>query len=131
MEIKKRTTYALVLALVLVTSFYMLGSTSEDNNRESSADGIQAARTYIAAYNEADDSKRAAMISQSFHEDGLIYTPTRELNKAGLEDMTADFHKGYFMEIVGEVDSHHNYLSFRWKYSEKNGGECYSKKPVL
>ncbi|MBO1413279.1 nuclear transport factor 2 family protein [Streptomyces sp. FH025] len=91
------------------------------------SDLTDLAGRYIAIWNEADDGKRAAAISELFTADATYTDPLAEV--AGHEGIGAviagarDMFKGLDFKVLGEADSHHDITRFRWELVPSGGGE--------
>ena len=116
----------LFLFTILISSLSSLNTIPQGTGGDFVDTAKKSARDYIAAYNEEDPKVKEQLLSTSFSDDGKVFTPTRELDKNGLRDMVKDSHKEYEMEIVGNVDVHHKYLTFKWRYTETSSGESWS-----
>ncbi|MEU7040731.1 nuclear transport factor 2 family protein [Streptomyces varsoviensis] len=85
------------------------------------------AHRYIAIWNEPDDGKRAAAISELFIADATYTDPLSEVRGhegiGALIAGTRDQFKGLDFKILGDIDAHHNIARFQWELVPADGGE--------
>jgi hypothetical protein len=81
--------------------------------------------TYLAAWNESDAGRRAALIEQVWSADGrLIDPPLAAEGRAGISDMAAALHgqfPGHRFRRASGVDTHHDQLRFAWELVAPDG----------
>lgn len=81
--------------------------------------------TYVAAWAEADESRRWQLLERVWAEDG-VYTDAL-LHIEGREALTkamADFQErrpGEFFELISTIDYHHNLIRFLWRWCRTDG----------
>ena len=81
--------------------------------------------TYLAAYSEADETTRSALVEQAFAADGeLIDPPIDGRGHQGVSDMMAAVQGHYadhtFKRVSG-VDEHHGYARYAWELLAPDG----------
>jgi hypothetical protein len=81
--------------------------------------------TYMAAWNEADASKRAKLIERCWAADGLYCDPMSDgRGRDALEGFIAGMHAqqpGAKIEMASGIDQHHNQVRFAWAFIDKDG----------
>lgn len=74
--------------------------------------------TYIAAWNEEDETKRADLIRKCWAETGTYVDPMADVyGRDALSELIAGFHKqmpGARIAVTTGIDQHHNELRFGW-----------------
>ncbi|MFB6819299.1 nuclear transport factor 2 family protein [Streptomyces sp. NPDC056347] len=91
------------------------------------SDLTDLAEGYIAIWNEADDTKRAAAIADLFTADAVYTDPLADVQ--GHEGIGAvigaarDQFKGFEFKVLGTVDTNHNIARFQWELVPAGGGE--------
>jgi SnoaL-like domain len=80
---------------------------------------------YLAAWNEADPARRAALIEQVWAADGrLIDPPLAAEGHAGIGDMAAALQAqfpGHQFRRASGIDAHHGQLRFAWQLVGPDG----------
>lgn len=91
------------------------------------SDLTELAGRYIAIWNEADETKRAAAISALFTADATYTDPLADVQgHDGIGAVIAgarDQFKGFEFKILGEVDANHHIARFQWELVPDGGGE--------
>jgi hypothetical protein len=91
------------------------------------SDLTDLAGRYIAAWNEADASKRAAAISEVFTADATYTDPLADVQgHEGIGAVLAgaqEQFKGFEFRVLGDVDENHNIGRFQWELVPAGGGE--------
>jgi hypothetical protein len=74
--------------------------------------------TYIDAWNEEDESKRAELIAKCWSESGTYTDPMADVRgRDALSELIAGFHKqmpGASIDVTTGIDQHHNQIRFGW-----------------
>ncbi len=86
--------------------------------------------TYLAAWNETDPARRAALIDSVWAADGrLTDPPLAAEGRSGIGDMAsalqAQFPGHRFRRATG-IDAHHNHLRFGWELVGPDGSVALS-----
>ena len=88
-------------------------------------DAAQVVATYGAAWNEADEAKRRALLEAAWAEDGVYLDPMgRADGREALVAHIGGFHQmmpGHRIDMVSGVDEHDGYLRFAWKMVDPDG----------
>ncbi|MGR8012188.1 nuclear transport factor 2 family protein [Streptomyces hypolithicus] len=91
------------------------------------SDLTDLATRYIAIWNEADQDKRAAAISDLYTPDATYTDPLANVQgHDGIGAVIAgarDQFKGFDFKILGDADTHNNVSRFRWELVPSSGGE--------
>ncbi len=81
--------------------------------------------TYLAAWNETDPTRRAALVERAWATDGrLIDPPLTAEGHAGISDMAAALHAqfpGHVFRRASGIDTHHEQLRFAWELVAPDG----------
>jgi hypothetical protein len=81
--------------------------------------------TYLAAWNEPDATRWAALIEQVWSADGrLIDPPLAAEGRAGISGMAAALHgqfPGHRFRRASGIDTHHDQLRFAWELVAPDG----------
>ena len=85
---------------------------------------------YIAVWHEQDAERRRKRIAELWVEDGVQFTRSREIRGyQALEERVEAAHEefvktgGFVFRQSGDVNEHHNALTFRWEMVPFTGGE--------
>jgi hypothetical protein len=74
---------------------------------------------YIAAWNETDDAKRAALLQKCWAESATYTDPMADVSgRDGLDGLITGFHgqmPGASIQITSGIDEHHGRIRFGWK----------------
>jgi hypothetical protein len=86
--------------------------------------------TYLAAWNEPDAGRRAALIAQSWAPDGQLTDPPIDgSGRAGITEMMSALHTHYaghqFRRTSG-IDTHHTFARFSWELVAPDGSVAIS-----
>jgi hypothetical protein len=88
----------------------------------STADTVNA---YMAAWNEADENKRKALVEQCWADDGLYCDPVSEgRGREALLKIIAGMHAqqaGARIDLTSAIDQHHNQVRFAWSFVGADG----------
>jgi len=80
---------------------------------------------YIAAWNESDQERRRALVSETFTEDARYLDPLVASDGAdGIEAMIAGVqgaYPGHVFRLVSGPDAHHDRVRFTWQLHGENG----------
>lgn len=80
---------------------------------------------YLAAWCEADGSKRKALIEQCWSADGLYCDPVADgRGRDALDGFIAGMHTqqpGAKIEMTSGIDQHHNQIRFAWAFVGADG----------
>ncbi|GGS25384.1 isomerase [Streptomyces aureoverticillatus] len=91
------------------------------------SDLTELAGRYIAVWNEPDQHKRAAAISELFTADATYTDPLADVRgHEGIGAVIAgarEQFQGFDFKILGEVDAHHHIARFQWELVPAGGGE--------
>jgi hypothetical protein len=88
-------------------------------------DAAEAVNTYGAAWNEADEDKRRALLDRSWSDDGRYMDPTAQAD--GRDALLAHISgframmPGHTIDMTSDVDVHNNVFRFAWIM--RNGNE--------
>lgn len=81
--------------------------------------------TYLAAWTEPDDARRATMIDRAWAVDGrLIDPPLAGEDHDGISDMAKtmqSLYPGHTFRRTSGIDAHHEYLRFSWELRDAKG----------
>ncbi len=98
-------------------------------NRQKQEDLHQFAERYLAVYNEADPERRRQGIAELWTEDGVQFTPSREIRgrQALFERISVNYEtfvkaQGLLFR-AGNVEEHHNAVKLNWEMLPAQGGE--------
>lgn len=87
----------------------------------------EAVTTYAAAWAEADEDKRRALLEECWAPDGLYLDPSaRAEGREALARHIGGFRQTFAdhrIEMTSGVDAHDGYLRFAWKMIGPDGGE--------
>jgi hypothetical protein len=79
----------------------------------------QVVDTYLSAWNERDEQRRAELIEVAWTPDGeLVDPPIAGEGHSGISDVAAAMHEhypGHRFRRASEVDAHHDRLRFAWE----------------
>lgn len=84
-------------------------------------------RAYIAAWAEADEGKRRALLEKGWEDSGIYSDPTGET--VGREALIRHIGKflrrypGHRILFTSAVDAHHNKLRFAWALAKPDGSK--------
>jgi hypothetical protein len=74
---------------------------------------------YIAAWNETDEAKRAALIEKCWADAGTYTDPLADVSgREALDTLIVGFHQqmpGGRIAVSSAIDEHHNRIRFGWK----------------
>jgi len=80
---------------------------------------------YIATWNEADDERRRALISDTWTDDASYLDPMLQgEGRNGIDAMIAAVQErfpGHRFRRTGEVESHHDRVRFSWELAPEEG----------
>jgi len=80
---------------------------------------------YIATWNEADDERRRALISDTWTDDASYLDPMLQgEGRNGIDAMIAAVQErfpGHRFRRIGEVESHHDRVRFSWELAPEDG----------
>ena len=80
---------------------------------------------YIAAWNEADEARRQALIADTWTESAYYVDPVLQgEGRDGIGTMIAGVQErfpGHRFRRTGEVESHHDRLRFTWELASEQG----------
>ncbi len=83
----------------------------------------ETVETYLAAWNERDETKRNALLERCWAEDGAYTDPISDVKgRAALSALIAGFQAqmpGATIGLISRIDEHHGRIRFGWKL---NGG---------
>jgi hypothetical protein len=81
--------------------------------------------SYIAAWNEADQERRRALVAETFTDDARYLDPLVAGDGAdGIEAMIAGVqgaYPGHVFKLVSGPDAHHDRVRFTWQLHGENG----------
>jgi hypothetical protein len=83
------------------------------------------AEQYIAAWNETDDTRRNALLTQCWADNGVYVDPNVEVT--GREALSRRIKEvqggrpGAYLEFMSGTDAHHNVLRFLWRLVRADG----------
>lgn len=81
--------------------------------------------TYLAAWNETDQSQRAALIERAWAANGrLIDPPLTAEGHGGIDEMAATMQQhfpGHHFRRTSGIDTHHDHLRFAWELVSPEG----------
>jgi hypothetical protein len=79
----------------------------------------------MAAWNEADENKRKALVEQCWADDGLYCDPVSEgRGRDALLQIIAGMHAqqaGARIDLTSGIDQHHNQVRFAWSFIGADG----------
>ncbi|GGO59830.1 nuclear transport factor 2 family protein [Streptomyces lasiicapitis] len=91
------------------------------------SDLTELAGRYIAVWNEPDQAKRAAAISELFTAEATYTDPLADVQgHEGIGAVIAgarDQFKGFDFRVLGDVDANHHIVRFQWELVPASGGE--------
>ncbi|MER5299435.1 MULTISPECIES: nuclear transport factor 2 family protein [Streptomyces] len=91
------------------------------------SDLTELAGRYIAVWNEPDQAKRAAAISELFTAEATYTDPLADVQgHEGIGAVIAgarDQFKGFDFRVLGDVDANHHIARFQWELVPASGGE--------
>jgi hypothetical protein len=80
---------------------------------------------YGASWNEADESKRRALLELSWADDGVFQDPRdRAEGREALLALIAGFRQvfaGGSINLTSNIDEHHGQFRFTWRIDDKDG----------
>ena len=80
---------------------------------------------YLAAWNEADEAKRAAILDRCWSAAGTYTDPLADVSgREALAQTVSAFHKqmpGASIALASGIDEHHGRIRFAWKVVTKEG----------
>ena len=81
--------------------------------------------TYLAMWNETDESRRAGFIEQAWEANGRYVDPVLEAEgHSALSTMVASVHDrfpGQRFRRTSGIDAHHDSVRFAWELASENG----------
>jgi SnoaL-like protein len=81
--------------------------------------------TYIASWNEGDETRRRALVAEAFADDARYLDPL--MSGEGTDGITAMIgaaqqqFPGHRFELAGAPDAHHDRVRFTWQLHGENG----------
>jgi uncharacterized protein len=85
---------------------------------------------YIAVWHEPDAEQRRRSVARLWTEDGVQFTRSREIRgHTALEERVEAAHEefvktgGFLFRHLGEVQGHHDALTFSWEMVPADGGD--------
>ena len=103
----------------------MTNTTTTDTTTDPTAAVTAVVDAYMASWDEADDAKRAALVTQAWAADGRYVDPLQEAN--GHAELTAmgpnvqQHYPGARFARRSDVDVHHDQVRFAWDLTNPDG----------